>query len=177
MDCNLSGSSDHGIFQPRRLEWVAIYFSRGSSWPRDWTRVSCIAGRHFTVWATTEVLRKEGVNQERGRHGIQETNKESNKEKRAGTSAAKTDRTPRMADVCQEPGEGPGDMWAGQRSPGSIVREKKRTDRLSDRPEYVENLKGVLKSFWEGVGRQSEIQRTKNKWKKKEREQDELQEK
>lgn len=55
--------------------------------------------------------------------------------------------------------------------------ERKRTGRLSDRPEYVENLKGVLKSFWEGVGRQSEIQRTKNKWKKKEREQDELQEK
>ena len=29
---------------PRILEWVAYPFSRGSSWPRDWTRVSCIAG-------------------------------------------------------------------------------------------------------------------------------------
>ena len=41
------------------------------------------------------------------------------------------------------------------------------TGTFSDRPEYVENLKGVLKSFWEGVGRQSEIQRTQNKLKKK----------
>ena len=52
MDCNLSGSSNHGIFQARMLEWVAISFSRGSSWPRDRTRVSCIAGRHFTIWDT-----------------------------------------------------------------------------------------------------------------------------
>ena len=37
----------------RLLEWVAIPFSRGSS--RDWTWVSCIAGRFFNVWATREV--------------------------------------------------------------------------------------------------------------------------
>ena len=54
MDCSLPGSSVHGIFQARILEWVAISFSRGSSWPRDWTRVSHIVGRHFTVWATRE---------------------------------------------------------------------------------------------------------------------------
>ena len=42
MDYNPPGSSVHGIFQPRILEWVAISFSRGSSWPRDRTRVSCI---------------------------------------------------------------------------------------------------------------------------------------
>ena len=36
MDCSLPGSSVHGIFQVRILEWVAISFSRGSSWPRDW---------------------------------------------------------------------------------------------------------------------------------------------
>ena len=47
-------SSIHGIFQARILEWVAISFSRGSSWPRDWTRVSCTTGRHSTVWATRE---------------------------------------------------------------------------------------------------------------------------
>ena len=35
-----SGSSVHGISQARILEWVAISFSRASSWPRDWTRVS-----------------------------------------------------------------------------------------------------------------------------------------
>ena len=42
MDYSLSGSSVHGIFQIRILEWVAISFSRGSSWFRGWTRVSCI---------------------------------------------------------------------------------------------------------------------------------------
>ena len=53
MDCSLPGSI-HEIFQARILEWVAISFSRGSSRPRDRTRVSCIAGRCFTVWATRE---------------------------------------------------------------------------------------------------------------------------
>ena len=46
------GSSIHGIFQAGKLEWFAISFSRGSSQPRDWTQVSWIAGRHFTVWAS-----------------------------------------------------------------------------------------------------------------------------
>ena len=36
------------------LEWVAYPFSRGSSQPRNWTRVSCIAGGFFTSWATRE---------------------------------------------------------------------------------------------------------------------------
>ena len=58
MDCSLPGFSIHGIFQERVLEWVAITFSRGFSWPRDWTQVSCIAGRCFTIWATKETLRK-----------------------------------------------------------------------------------------------------------------------
>ena len=53
MACSLPGSV-HGIFQARILEWVAISFSRGSSWPRDRALVSHIAGRHFTVWATRE---------------------------------------------------------------------------------------------------------------------------
>ena len=43
MGCSLASSSIHGIFQARVLEWVAISFSRGSSQPRDWTQVSCIA--------------------------------------------------------------------------------------------------------------------------------------
>ena len=54
MDCSLQGSPVHGIFQARVPEWVAISFSRGFSPPRDRTRVSCIAGRHFTVCATRE---------------------------------------------------------------------------------------------------------------------------
>ena len=56
MDCSLPGSSVHGIFQVRELEWVAISFSGGSSWPRDQTQVSHIAGRHFAIWATMKVL-------------------------------------------------------------------------------------------------------------------------
>ena len=48
MDCNLPGSSVHGILHARALEWVAIPFSRGSSQPRDGTHVSCIAGGFFT---------------------------------------------------------------------------------------------------------------------------------
>ena len=47
MDCSLPGSSVHGIFQARILEWVAISFSWGSSQPRDRTQVSCIVGRCF----------------------------------------------------------------------------------------------------------------------------------
>ena len=43
MDCSLSGSSVHGILQARTLEWVAILSFRGSSRPRDWTRISYIS--------------------------------------------------------------------------------------------------------------------------------------
>ena len=43
MKCGPPGSSVHGILQARILEWAAISFSRGSSWPRDWTYVSCIS--------------------------------------------------------------------------------------------------------------------------------------
>ena len=56
MDCSPPGSSVHGISQARILEWVAISFSRGSSWPRNWTQVSGIAGRFFTDWASRESL-------------------------------------------------------------------------------------------------------------------------
>ena len=55
MDCSLPGSSVHGISQARILTQVAISFSRGFSWSRDRTRVSCIAGIFFTIWATREV--------------------------------------------------------------------------------------------------------------------------
>ena len=48
VDCSLPGSSVHGILQARILEWVTISFSRGSSRPRDRTRVSCIGGDALT---------------------------------------------------------------------------------------------------------------------------------
>ena len=54
MRCSLPGSSGYGISQARILQWVAIFFSKGSFQPRDRTRVSWIAGRFFTDWATRE---------------------------------------------------------------------------------------------------------------------------
>ena len=48
VDCSPPGSLVHGILQARILEWVAMPSSRGSSW-RNWTHVSCIAGRFFTA--------------------------------------------------------------------------------------------------------------------------------
>ena len=57
MDCGPLGSSVPGIFQARILEWGAISYSRGSSPPRDWTQVSCIAGGWFTIWATRKRIR------------------------------------------------------------------------------------------------------------------------
>ena len=56
IDCSPSGSSVHGIFQARILEWVAMPSSRRSSHPRDWTQVSHNVGRCLTVWASREVL-------------------------------------------------------------------------------------------------------------------------
>ena len=49
MDYSLPGSSVHGIFWARVLEWVAISFSRGSSQPRDRTQVSHTAGGFYTI--------------------------------------------------------------------------------------------------------------------------------
>ena len=56
IDCSPPNSSVHVSFQARILEWVAILFSRGSSWPMDQTAVSCIAGRFFPIWAIREAL-------------------------------------------------------------------------------------------------------------------------
>ena len=57
MDCSPPGFSVHGILQARTLEWVAIPFSRGSSWLRNQTQV-CISGRFSTVWATAAAAAK-----------------------------------------------------------------------------------------------------------------------
>ena len=65
MDCSPPGFSVHGILQARTLEWVAIPFSRGSSWPRDQTCISCI-GR----WVLYHSATRE-VNTDRGGKGRQ----------------------------------------------------------------------------------------------------------
>ena len=51
MDHSPPGSSVHGILQASLLEWADIPFSKGSSQLRNWTQVSCIAGRFFTLGA------------------------------------------------------------------------------------------------------------------------------
>ena len=56
LDCSPPGSFVHGISQARILEWVAISFSRVSSWSRNRTWVSCIGRRILYHWATREAL-------------------------------------------------------------------------------------------------------------------------
>ena len=58
MKCSPPGSSVHGILQIRILEWEAIPFSRCYSQLRDWTQISSIPGRFFTVWATDGLVVK-----------------------------------------------------------------------------------------------------------------------
>ena len=53
--CSPPDSTVCGILQARILEWVAIHFSRQFSQARNWSGVSCIAGRFFTIWTTREV--------------------------------------------------------------------------------------------------------------------------
>ena len=54
MDCGPPGSSVQGVLQASILAWVAMLSSRGSSWPRNRTCISCIAGGFFTHWTTWE---------------------------------------------------------------------------------------------------------------------------
>ena len=60
MDCTppvqWEPGSVHGISQAKILEWVAISFSKGSSWPRNWTHVSCIGRQILYHWASREAL-------------------------------------------------------------------------------------------------------------------------
>ena len=58
MDCSQPGSSAHGIFQARILEWGAISYTRGSFWSRDWTHVSWVSCGFFTTSTTWEAFPK-----------------------------------------------------------------------------------------------------------------------
>ena len=59
MDCSLPGSSVHEIFPARTLERAAIFFSRGSSQPRDPTHISCTRRQLLYHWATREAQRRQ----------------------------------------------------------------------------------------------------------------------
>ena len=56
MDCNVPGSSVHGILQVRIMEWVAISFPRGSTLPRDQTCVSSSCSFVWMYWQPTPVF-------------------------------------------------------------------------------------------------------------------------
>ena len=56
---NLPGSSVHGVFQATVLDWIAISFSKESSQPRDWTQVSHIVDRRFTVCNLSQKAKKQ----------------------------------------------------------------------------------------------------------------------
>ena len=60
-DYSPPGFPVHGILQARILKWVAIPFSRGSSWLRNWTHVSCIDRRILYHWAPWGALFKSSV--------------------------------------------------------------------------------------------------------------------
>ena len=73
MDCSPPGSSIHGIFQARILEWVTISFSRRSSQPRDWTWVSLIIGRmlyHLNHQGSPKVYYRVMANSHGGGGGL-----------------------------------------------------------------------------------------------------------
>ena len=59
-DCSPAGSFVKGVLQGRILEWVVSPFSRGSSQNRDWTQVSCIVGRFFTICTKLSLKNKGG---------------------------------------------------------------------------------------------------------------------
>ena len=76
MNCSLPGSYIHGISQARKLEWVIISFSRGSSWPRDRPHIACIGSQILYHWATWEapaitcVLSRSVVSNSLWPHGL-----------------------------------------------------------------------------------------------------------
>ena len=68
--CSPPGSSVHGFLQARILEWVDLSSSKGSSWPRDGTPISCRADGFFTIWATGEGQNALNLNQEMSCGGL-----------------------------------------------------------------------------------------------------------
>ena len=65
MDCSPPGSSVHGISQAGILAWVAVSYSRGACWPRDWTLVSCLSCIQFSRSVVSDSLRPHGLQHSR----------------------------------------------------------------------------------------------------------------
>ena len=69
--CEPTGLFCPWILWARILEWVTISSSRGSSWPRDLTCVSCIAGRFFIIWTTKDICVIESLTNWASTHHLQ----------------------------------------------------------------------------------------------------------
>ena len=102
--CDSVDYTVHGILQARILEWVAFPFSRGSSQPRDWTRIS---GRFFTSWATREAqYRPVTVTLKGGRCPLQITkphNKQFKKDHCEHTGRRKSEESQPKGSICPAP--------------------------------------------------------------------------
>ena len=89
MDCSPPSSSVHGISQARILEWVAISFSGGSSWPRDQIHVSCIGRQVLYPWITREAWnisqsnKIEHSNHKKSREGARACDSNPSRERKA----------------------------------------------------------------------------------------------
>ena len=156
MDCSLPGSSIHGIFQARVLEWVAISFYRGSSRPRDRTQVSRIAGRRFAVWATREAVYYLTNHMYRYRYGFSGDAVVKNPPANAG-EARDLDCIPGRPLLEKENGdpfqcsclENPVDRWAWRATWGSQSQTWPSMHRKTDRQMEAipKRLNSVLASF------------------------------
>ena len=139
--CDPMDYTVHGILQARILEWVAFPFSRGSSQPRDWTRVSCIAGRFFTNWAMREA---------QSRHNSSYRFQGKECKTGWGTSSVVAGRCTRP--VSREHNKC---LCAGEGSEGlSLGAESTRS----------EHLHGWVKSQWIKIKRLRETEKTRRGW-------------
>ena len=97
MDGSRPGFSVHGVLQARILEWVAMPSSRGSSWPRDWTHISCISciGRwalyHWTTWEDDGPINLDVTVQTTFKGGLRRTDRSAGEEDSGGESFVKTE--------------------------------------------------------------------------------------
>ena len=91
--CNPMDYTVHGILQA--MEWVAFPFSKGSSRPRNWTWVSCVVGRCFTIWATREAHSLWNLNTIFFQTPSQQRKKTSSAKSEPCSSAEKTSSEPK----------------------------------------------------------------------------------
>ena len=120
-DCSPLGSSVHGISQARMLEWVAIPFSRGSSWPSDRTQVSRAAGSFLYCRPT-----------------LYQLNQHSQGWKRGVLLNAREPEARGAASLCGRTHSGFWDTWGHQLEPGLWVWGRRDSSGLSSLQPQME---------------------------------------